>query len=231
MRNAAASFDDDFGYDAAARKKTPRKPRTPLGKQKTKKGKRFGFAMHRAARYGAIGMSATVVLGIMINALALQKSRHPAPLFGKAIALGGTVAPATSAKKPVTVPTSAAVEDAPPGAESTTDASAPHAKLRRSAAIPDGSDDKSVAVDPIARLLQSSASGIATGDKPEPKRVLGAQRALVKLGFVLKPNGTFGPATRKAVELFEKDRHLPMKGELTRRLVKILSAESGVKID
>jgi peptidoglycan hydrolase-like protein with peptidoglycan-binding domain len=53
----------------------------------------------------------------------------------------------------------------------------------------------------------------------------------MKLGFVVKPNGTFGPATKAALESFERDQHLPVKGEMSRKILRQLSAESGVAID
>ena len=68
-------------------------------------------------------------------------------------------------------------------------------------------------------------------DHTEGKTVIGAQRALTKLGFAVKATGSLGPQTKKAIEAFEKDRGLPVKGELSRRVIKILAAESGVKIE
>ncbi len=223
MPTAAASFDDAFEFDEPARKKAPRKPRataqkgTP-GKGK-KKGRRFPFDMHRVARYAAIGMGATVALAIMVNALALQKGHHPAPLFGKAIALGPS--PVAAPRPAPALP----AEDAMPSPAAVPPPS-------RRAAI----DAEPSAGDPIAQLIHGQpirGTGVAAQPAPkvESKTVIGAQRALAKLGFALKPSGTVGPQTRKAIEAFERDRHLPVKGELTHRVVKILAAESGVKID
>jgi peptidoglycan hydrolase-like protein with peptidoglycan-binding domain len=88
--------------------------------------------------------------------------------------------------------------------------------------------------DLIGKLLKTSA---ATGEKPKEttkesaKAILATQHALMKLGFVIKPSGIFGPATRAAIEAFERDQHLPVKGEMSRKILKQLSAESGVAID
>ena len=89
--------------------------------------------------------------------------------------------------------------------------------------------DQAGGEDQIAKLLQGGTP--PAGDKSEAKTITAAQKALAKLGFALKPNGTLGPATKKAIEQFEKERNLPVNGELTRRVVKVLSAESGLRID
>ena len=215
MRNAAASFDDDFDLKEPSRKKAPR--RAAPGPRKKKGRRRFGFNldMKQVARYAAIGMSATVALGIMVNALVLQKSRHPAPLFGTSISMVETN---TAVTRP------APVKRVAPEVPATTPmpVAKPAEATQAGDNVPSASDDK------IALLLQHATM---PSDHPDTKTVAGAQRALVKLGFVLKPTGTFGPQTKKALELFEKDRHLPVNGELNRRVLKILAAESGLKIE
>lgn len=218
MPNAAATFDDDFGFDKPARKTGPRKPKTASARRR-KKRPGLRVDMRKVARLAAVGMSASLALGIMVNALVLQKSRHPAPLFGKTVALAPPPASAAVAAR-TPAPTQAVAPTVAP------EPAAPAARPRHAAA------DKSNEGDAIARLLQGSgAAPAAPAEKPDGKTVLGVQKALAKLGFAVKPNGSLGPSTRKAIEAFEKDRHLPMKGELTRRLVKIIGAESGVKID
>ncbi len=223
MPNAAATFDDDFGFDRPARKAAPRKARTAPAKKKRKRPG-AGLDMRKVARVSAVAMSAIIALGIMVNALILQKSRHPAPLFGKTVAFAAAPArpaPVESAKAPA--PSQAA---APAVAPEPVAPPVPAARPRHAAAEKAGGDDA------IARLLQGSgATAPSQADKPDSKTVLGVQKALAKLGFAVKPNGALGPSTRKAIEAFEKDRHLPIKAELSHRLVKIIGAESGVKID
>jgi hypothetical protein len=233
LRNAAAHFDDDFGYDEPVRKKSPRQPRATAPKaRRKKKGKgRFSLDMHKVARYSAIGMSATVALGIMVNALVMQKGHHPAPLFAKKIEIGQAdalvPAPAPAAK---VVPAPQAAQDAAPIAEPTESIAIPTPPAKPRRVVASTTADKAPGDDPIARLLKSSTGG-ASADKTDAKTLMGVQRALVKLGYVLKPNGTMGPLTKKAIEGFEKDRHMPVNGEVSHRLVKILAAESGLKID
>ena len=216
MRNAAAAtFDDDFGFDKPARKAAPRKPRARPGK---KKRSSFRLDMHKVARYAAVGMSATLALGIMVNALMLQKSRHPAPLFGKGVAIAPPPAPVAAPAARTPAPAAPPVEQAP-------------AEVPAPAAKPHHAADKTSEGDAIARLLQGPGGGAPTVDKADSKTVLGVQRALAKLGFAVKPDGTLGLSTRKAIEAFEKDRHLPINGEISHRLVRTIGAESGMKID
>jgi peptidoglycan hydrolase-like protein with peptidoglycan-binding domain len=61
--------------------------------------------------------------------------------------------------------------------------------------------------------------------------VRAAQRALVKLGFVLNPDGLAGAATRHAITRYERDHGLAVHGEVTPALVRRLSAETGITID
>lgn len=235
MRNAAATFDDDLSYDRPVRKKAAR-PRSGATPGKTRK-KRVAGKIGTVAKYGAVGLSATLAVAIMVNALMMQKSRHPAPLFGEAIASKtaspGDPPPARTETARATTP----VKEATPAIEAsvskpdTNPVPMPVAKPVRPS-VKNASNTKAVVGDPIARLLRSSTAATAgPEEKQDVKTVLATQKALVKLGFVLKPNGTLGPATRKSLEMFEKAHNLPVKGALSPRLVKVLSAESGVKID
>lgn len=70
--------------------------------------------------------------------------------------------------------------------------------------------------DPIAELIA-----------PAP-RVLAVQRALADFGYgQIKPTGTFDAATRTAIEKFERDRKLPVTGQISDRFVRELSAMTG----
>ncbi len=222
MRNAA-TFDDDLGYDAAPRKGAPRKPRAASTAGKKKKGaRRPRFDMHRVARFTAIGMAATMALGIMVNALVLQKGHHPAPLFGKA------PVPATAQATAPLPPVRAAQVDGPEEVATP----APVAKAHKTV-VAARDADAPIGDDAIGRLLSGGAALAKTkGDaKGDGKTVMAVQRALSKLGFKVPPTGAAGPATKKAIEAFEKDRHMAVKGEVNRHLVKVLAAESGIKID
>jgi peptidoglycan hydrolase-like protein with peptidoglycan-binding domain len=71
--------------------------------------------------------------------------------------------------------------------------------------------------DPIGELIA-----------PSPKRVLVVQRALADYGYgQVKPTGVFNPETRAAVERFERERKLPITGQVSDRLVRELAAVTG----
>ena len=70
--------------------------------------------------------------------------------------------------------------------------------------------------DPIAQLIAPS------------KRVLAIQRALADFGYgQLKPTGVYDPETRAAIEKFERDRRLPVTGQISDRFVRDLAAMTG----
>jgi peptidoglycan hydrolase-like protein with peptidoglycan-binding domain len=70
--------------------------------------------------------------------------------------------------------------------------------------------------DPIAQLIAPS------------KRVLAVQRALADFGYgQIKPSGLYDPETRTAIEKFERDRRLPVTGQISDRLVRELAAMTG----
>jgi peptidoglycan hydrolase-like protein with peptidoglycan-binding domain len=70
--------------------------------------------------------------------------------------------------------------------------------------------------DPIAQLLAPS------------KRLLAVQRALTDFGYgQIKPTGIADADTRAAIEKFERNRQLPVTGEISERLLRELSAMTG----
>jgi peptidoglycan hydrolase-like protein with peptidoglycan-binding domain len=70
--------------------------------------------------------------------------------------------------------------------------------------------------DPIAQLIAPS------------QQVQAVQRALSDFGYgQLKPTGVIDPATVTAIEKFERDRRLPVTGQLSEPLIRELSAVTG----
>ena len=72
--------------------------------------------------------------------------------------------------------------------------------------------------------------GDAIGDliAGSSRRVLAVQRALGDFGYgPVKPTGVLGHDTRAAIEKFERDRKLPVTGQLSDRLVRELAATTG----
>jgi Putative peptidoglycan binding domain len=159
---------------------------------------------HLRYYFGAALFAALV--GIGVNALLLQRERHPAPLFGYAAPKlpSATPAPTPPPQKP------ASTEDTAPPAQ----LSATLPPAQPSATLPPASS----ASDPIAELLAGEPHGDAT------RLTQAAQTALAKLGYPVKPDGKEGSATEQALREFERARGLPPGTEITERLVKQLTA-------
>ena len=73
-----------------------------------------------------------------------------------------------------------------------------------------------VAKDPIAELIAPT------------KQVLAVQRALADFGYgQIKPTGVLDAQTQGAIEKFERERRLPVTGQISGRLLRDLSAMTG----
>jgi Putative peptidoglycan binding domain len=111
---------------------------------------------------------------------------------------------------------------------------------------------ESRAADPLANLVKATgtssvASNAAAANVMRPPapipstrsdlttsshRVASVQRALTEYGFgQLKPTGTVGSDTQAAIQKFERDRKLPVTGQMSDRLVRELTAMTGRPID
>jgi peptidoglycan hydrolase-like protein with peptidoglycan-binding domain len=70
--------------------------------------------------------------------------------------------------------------------------------------------------DPIAELIAPS------------KQVIAVQRALSEFGYgQIKPTGIVDPETQSAIQKFERERKLPVTGQLSHRVVRELAAITG----
>lgn len=107
----------------------------------------------------------------------------------------------------------------------------PHVRVNASPVTPNDEISQLLKAPPVQRPLAAPPVRPATTKVPPaaPKKsVMAAQRALVTLGFVLNPDGIAGKTTRQAVERYERDRGLPVRGDLTPALMRRLSSETGV---
>ena len=154
-----------------------------------------------------LGAALSVALvGIGVNALLLQRERHPAPLFG------------STAPKPTPA---AAPAPAPPQKPTSTEDNAPPAQP--SAVLPPARQAEAAgsapsADDPIGDLLAGE-----THSGEGSRLVLAAQTALAKLGYSVKADGKEGAATQQALKEFEHTHGLPPATEINERLVKQLN--------
>jgi hypothetical protein len=148
-----------------------------------------------ARGYAAAALAAALV-GIVVNALALQHARHPAPFFARTPAV---------AAAPASIPAAAPAQTA---AETT---GAPVAPTPPARPIQLGGDDA------IADMLR------ADQEQETQKRLAAAQAALVRLGYVVKADGEPSAATTTALRDFERAHGLPPSNDVTPRLLKALS--------
>jgi hypothetical protein len=188
------------------------------------------------------GLLAAAAIGaILANALFLQAGRHPSPMFGSVVTLP---APQTTVASPLPRPRPVELVSEPPEIRpvEVRGADPKHVEIR--SADPKG-DSKSP--DPLANLVVKStgaptAEPAAVTRPPAPipataqsagaRRVAGVQRALTQYGYgQLKPTGAVGSDTQAAIIKFERDRKLPVTGQMSDRLVKELSAMIGHPID
>ncbi len=211
MREALARSDHDFVLSAPARSRQPGK----------KSGGALALAgaavLRKPGRMLAVVVFAGALCGIVANALFFQTARHPAPIFH-----GPVVArPA----HPATPPMPAAVPMPPQ--RPLEKAIAPQLQNGTSTA-PASVGQRESTKDQIGALLSGGPSQSAGADATP--RVAAAQKALMKLGYVVKSDGLMGAGTRKAIEMFEQSRKLPVTGELSPRVMRELSALSGVSV-
>jgi hypothetical protein len=149
-----------------------------------------------------------ILIGIVVNALALQKERRPAPFAAARPALQSPAAPAAAA-----IPAqSASQTDSPVLIDPPLRPTKPGASSEAAGSAP------ALSSDPIRDLLRADAG------KDVSRPTLEAQNALAKLGYAVKADGVAGAATIAAIQQFEHARGLASSSEITPRLVRQLSA-------
>jgi hypothetical protein len=177
---------------------------------------------------------------ILVNALWLQKARHPMSqrpteiITQNAIPLP-PVRPVTVAANPVLARDELARLSAPVTVGRSPAAAREIFPARET--TPATAAASTPKIDPIGDLLRSQESRVPdarTQDtkSPEARPVASAQRALVKLGYsISRTDGRFGDETRIAIERFERDRKLPVTRDLSPRTLRELAAVSGTRFE
>src|SRR5438093_346198 len=196
-------------------------------------------------------LAAAAICAIVANALFLQAGRHPSPMFGSVVTLP---APQASVANPLPRPrpvelTARPVEAEPPEIRPVEARSADpkHVEIRSGDSKSDSKNPDPKNPDPMANLVVKSTgapagapANVARPPAPVPataqsagaRRVAAVQRALTQYGYgQLKPTGAVGSDTQAAISKFERDRKLPVTGQMSDRLVKELTAMIGHPID
>jgi hypothetical protein len=85
---------------------------------------------------------------------------------------------------------------------------------------------------PPASIPVPSRNETSTNPASGARRVAAVQRALAEYGYgQLKPTGTVGTETQAAIQKFERERKIPVTGQISDRLVRELTAVIGRPID
>jgi hypothetical protein len=182
---------------------------------------------------GLLAMAA--ISAIVTNALFLQAGRHPSPMFGASAA-----APAQPLPRPRPVEAATRSVELTASDVKATEPKAEPKPEPRSDAI---SNFVAKAPPPSAAAPAAAASSTAIVRPPAPvpaatphtaagRKIAAVQRTLTEYGYgQLKPTGLIGADTQSAITKFERDRKLPVTGQMSDRLVKELSAMTGRPID
>ena len=90
----------------------------------------------------------------------------------------------------------------------------------------------STSLPPPSSALRPPAPIPTTGSIGGARRVMAVQRVLTEYGYAqLKPTGILGPDTKAAIEHFERERRLPVDGQVSDRLVRELYAATGHAVE
>ena len=180
---------------------------------------------------GAVAFAA--ISAIIANALFLQAGRHPSPMFGSVVAIpAAELAPANPLPRPRPVEADSSLlepklAEPKPAEPKAADPLANLVKATSAAPVA-----PPTIVRPPAPIPASSRTETIANSAPISRRVAAVQRALTEYGYgQLKPTGTVGSDTQAAIQKFERERKLPMTGQMSDRLVRELTAMIGRPID
>jgi hypothetical protein len=165
------------------------------------------------------------VSAIIANALFLQAGRHPSPMFGSVVTMPAPgLAAVSPLPRPRPVDADVSLAEAKPVAEPK--AADPLANLVKATSAPPAAPAS--VLRPPAPIPALSRTDAASG----ARRVAAVQRTLTEYGYgQLKPTGAVGSDTQAAIQKFERERKMPVTGQMSDRLVRELSAMIGHPID
>jgi Putative peptidoglycan binding domain len=173
------------------------------------------------------------VSAIITNALFLQAGRHPSPMFGSVAVLSATGSVSASPlprPRPVDAMTRAAEPspaDPKPAEPKVADTLANLVKSTSAPVVAPSNTARPPAPIPVTSHNETTANPAAS-----PRRVAAVQRALTEYGYgQLKPTGTVGSDTQAAIQKFERERKIPLTGQVSDRLVRELATVIGRPVE
>jgi hypothetical protein len=187
-------------------------------------------------------IAATAICAILTNALFLQAGRHPSPMFGSVVTLPP---PQVAVASPL--PRPRPIVEADPqetrqvevrGADSrqadSRSADAKNADARNADTMTSlvVRSTSAPATTPANVVRPPAPIPAATAQSAGARRVAAVQRTLTQYGYgQLKPTGAVGSDTQAAIAKFERERKLPVTGQMSDRLVRELSVMVGHPIE
>src|SRR5258708_4512320 len=223
----------------------------------TERGLVMRVLLHSPKDTVAAALAFAAVCAIIANALFLQKGQHPAPMFGSVVVMPtvATLTPANPLPRPRPVEADATSSEPKPVSEPKPTLEPKPASETKPAQAPNFVSEQNPArerkpaepkaADPLGSLVKATSaapvavpSNIPRPPAPIPvsnspaRRVAAVQRALTEYGYgQLKPTGTAGSDTQAAISKFERERKLPVTGQVSDRLLRELTAVIGHPID
>jgi hypothetical protein len=173
------------------------------------------------------------VSAIIANAMFMQAGHHPSPMFGAPASV-----PLATNPLPRPRPVEATLRPADVKLAEVRAAEVRPAEAKPAAAV--SVIAKTNAAPVAAATIARPPAPIPVSSRSDPvgdliiasRRVAAVQRALTDYGYgQLKPTGTAGSDTQAAIQKFERDRKLPITGQMSDRLVRELSTVTGRAID
>ncbi|WP_315833962.1 peptidoglycan-binding domain-containing protein [Bradyrhizobium prioriisuperbiae] len=201
------------------------------------------------------GVALAAVIAIVGNAMFMQAGRHPAPMFNMpfpAVAPASMPKPTPLSALPASPPSASASSSsspspmvAPSQPPSSLASPLPRPRPVEAEARP---MELKAAAEPATRAVPAhGASGVmrppasipaSTRNDPvgdlivSTRRIASVQRALTDFGYgQLKPTGVAGTDTQAAIQKFERERKLPVTGQISDRVVRELGVVTGRAID
>jgi hypothetical protein len=190
--------------------------------------------------------------GIITNAVFLQAGPHPAPMFGS------TAAPSTTSSVANPLPRPRPIEaDAAPSEPRSAEPRLVEPRLVDPRLVEPKLVEPRLteprANDPLANLVKATTAAPPPSSPVAPppssatmrppalvppiqvtgsRRVAAVQRLLTEYGYgQLKATGTIGADTQAAIQKFERERKMPVTGQMSDRLVHELAVVTGHPID
>ena len=184
----------------------------------------------------------TAAGAIIANALFLQHGPHPAPMFGSVVHIPPAASSGISLLLPRPRPHEADASSAEPRLAETKPSELRLSDMRAEpkSGDPLGNLVKATTVPPSSSVV-ATAPPAAVPRPPAPvppvqvtgsRRVAAVQRVLTEYGYgQLRATGTISADTQAAIQKFERERKLPVTGQVSDRLVRELAVMIGHPID